>query len=156
MNQRFHIKPLALCLEQLPLLREWLEAEWPSYYGIDGPGDAWSDLQAFSKQGSLPVGVVAFLEDKVCGIAALKAESIASHRHLSPWAAAGLVHPASRGQGIGGWLLGALEQQAKALGFSRIYCGTSTAESLLQRGGWQLMESIIHEGKELGIYSKAL
>lgn len=150
------IEPLALHPEHLPLLREWLEAEWPPYYGADGPGDALSDLQAFSTPGSLPIGVIALSGDRVCGLAALKAESIASHRHLSPWAASGLVDPALRAQGIGGRLLGALEQQAQLLGVSRIYCGTSTAETLLQRCGWQLMERIVHEVEGLGIYSKEL
>lgn len=156
MTLDIRIEPLALHPDQLPLLREWFEAEWPSYYGAGGPGDARRDLKAFSNQGRLPVGVIAFLGDKVCGVAALKAESIASHRHLSPWAAAGLVPSALRGQGIGGQLLSALEQQARMLGFGRIYCGTSTADALLQRCDWQLMESIVHEGKDLGIYSKAL
>ena len=89
-------------------------------------------------------------------MAALKAESIASHRHLSPWAAAGLVRPSDRGQGIGTHLLAALEQEARNLGFRHIYCGTSTAESLLQRCAWQLIERIIHEGQGLALYRKAL
>jgi GNAT superfamily N-acetyltransferase len=140
----------------VPLLREWFEAEWPSYYGASGPGDALRDLQAFANRGSLPVGVVAFREGSLCGVAALKAESIASHRHLTPWAAAGLVKPSERGQGIGSRLLAALEQEARNLGYRQIYCGTSSAQTLLQRCGWQLVETIVHEGENLGIYSKAL
>ena len=122
------------------MLQLWFETEWPSYYGTRGPGDARLDLQAFANRGSLPVGVVAFRGGEVCGVAALKAESISSHRHLSPWAAAGLVPPSERGQGIGAQLLAALEREARNLGFQHIYCGTSTAESLLQRSGWQLIE----------------
>ncbi|MGH8607612.1 MAG: GNAT family N-acetyltransferase [Gammaproteobacteria bacterium] len=53
---------------------------------------------------------MALRHGRVCGIAALKAESIASHRHLSPWAAAGLVKPSERGRGIGAQLLAALER----------------------------------------------
>jgi GNAT superfamily N-acetyltransferase len=150
------IAPLAAHPEVLPLLCEWFEAEWPSYYGAGGRGNALHDLQSYANAGTLPVGLVAFSQDGVCGVAALKAASIASHAHVSPWAAAGLVHPAMRGQGIGGKLLAALEEQARSLGFSRIYCGTSTAESLLQRCGWRLFERIIHEGHDLVIYSKAL
>jgi GNAT superfamily N-acetyltransferase len=138
------------------MLRQWFEAEWPAHYGAGGPGDAAQDLQAFANRGSLPVGVVALRDGRVCGIAALKAESIASHRHLSPWAAAGLVRSPERGQGIGAQLLAALEQEARSLGFRYIYCGTSTAESLLQRSEWQLIEHIDHEGESLGIYQKAL
>jgi len=87
---------------------------------------------------------------------ALKAESIVTYSHLSPWAAAGLVKPNERGRGVGAHLLAAIEHEARALGYPHIYCGTSTAESLLRRGGWQLMERINHEGQDLGLYRKAL
>ncbi|WP_334189086.1 GNAT family N-acetyltransferase [Noviherbaspirillum sp.] len=150
------IEPLALHPQAIPILCEWFEAEWPSYYGPDGPGSAQNDLHAYANQGSLPVGVVALDAGKVCGVAALKVESIASHRHLLPWAAAGIVHPSLRGQGIGRLLLYALEQEARKLGFDRIYCGTSTAHGLLQRSNWELIEFIDHEGEFLGIFSTSL
>lgn len=150
------IRLLAEHPESLPVLREWFEAEWPAYYGVDGPGHALQDLQLYSNEGSLPVGLVAWRGSQLCGVAALKASSIESHKHLSPWVAAGLVHPALRGQGVGAVLLGALEQQARQLGFARVYCATSTAQSLLERGGWQLLEKLDHEGHALSIYAKGL
>jgi GNAT superfamily N-acetyltransferase len=156
MHAELSIELLAEYPEAIGQLCEWFEAEWPEWYGPGGRGSALQDLQAYANQGSLPVGVVALKEGRVCGVAALKAESMASHSHLLPWAAAGLVHPAMRGQGIGSLLLGELEKQARKLGFGSIYCGTSTAQSLLQRCGWRLIDNIIHEGKELGIYHKAL
>lgn len=156
MSARFSIEPLALHPQVAPILCKWFEVEWPSYYGPGGPGSAQRDIEAYANQGSLPVGVIALKDGNVCGVAALKAQSIASHTYLTPWAAAGFVPPSLRGQGIGRLLLGALEEEARKLGFSRIYCGTSTAESLLLRCGWERIESVIHEGRSLGIYSKAL
>jgi GNAT superfamily N-acetyltransferase len=150
------IEPLALHPWAIDILCEWFENEWPEYYGAGGPGSARQDLRGYAHQGSLPVGVVALKAGTLCGVAALKAESIASHAHLSPWAAAGFVHPSVRGQGIGVLLLAALESQAREFGFGRIYCGTSTAQTLLQRCGWELHESLIHEGQRLGVFSKAL
>ena len=150
------IEQLALHPEALPQLRDWFEAEWPSYYGAEGPGDAQRDLESFANLDRLPVGVVAFQGGALCGIAALKADSIASQSHLSPWAAAGLVKPSERGKGIGAHLIGALEQEARKLGFRYIHCGTSTANSLLVRCGWQLIEHIIHEQQGLGVYRKTL
>ena len=155
MRTNLTIEPLALHPEALPTLVSWYEAEWPSWYG-SGRGDAKRDLQAFSNQGSLPVGVVALRDGIVCGAAALKAKSIESHKHLSPWAAAGFVNPALRGQGIGLLLLRALEVHAKALGFQRIYCGTNSAATLLRRANWQHIEQVTHEGKALSIYEQAL
>jgi len=150
------VEPLARHPEVLAILERWFEAEWPSYYGPGGRGSARADLQSYANQGSLPVGVVAFRDGDLCGVAALKGSSIASRSHLSPWAAAGLVKSSERGRGVGTELVAALEREAQSLGYPHIYCGTSTAESILQRRGWQLMERIEHEGQNLGIYRKAL
>lgn len=142
--------------EVLPRLERWLVAEWPAHYGPGGPGNAAGDLRSFSNRDDLPLGIVAFDESALCGVAALKAESIASHRHLTPWAAAGLVAPWLRRQGIGASMLAELENQARRLGFDAIYCGTNTAESLLLRADWALLDRITHEGQALGIYHKLL
>src|SRR5439155_7928630 len=118
-------------------------------------GNAMQDLREFSNQTSLPVGVVALRDGVVCGAAALKAESIPSHKHLSPWAAAGLVNPALRGQGIGFQLLLGLEEQAKGLGFKRIYCGSSSADTCLRRADWRGLERSTLDGKAHVIHLKA-
>ena len=139
----------------LPLLAGWFEVQWPDYYGAGGRGDAKRDLQAYANLDGLPYGVVAFHVGAACGVAALKGDSIASHAHLQPWAAAGLVRADSRGRGIGAQLLLALEDRARGMGFSRIYCATNTAERLLLRLRWRLMERIAHDGEVLDLYEKA-
>jgi GNAT superfamily N-acetyltransferase len=155
MPNKLVIDPLGRHPQALAELVDMFEAEWPEWYRC-GRGSAQADLQAYSNQNTLPVGVLALSDEQVCGVAALKAESIASHPHLSPWAAAGLVKSAMRGQGIGLQLLLALEEQARLLKFKRIYCATSTADTLLERAGWQVLERIRHEGKALTIYEKLL
>jgi len=150
------IEPLASHPEVVPALQAWFEAEWPAYYGPDGRGDAWQDLQRYSNAVGLPFGVVAFYDATVCATAALKADSLATHAHLSPWVGAAFVRQDMRRRGIGSQLVHALELQAKTMGFDRLYCATSTAEGLLQRLGWLLSERIIHEDQALGIYAKAL
>ena len=156
MNGTIRIARLAAHPEALPLLAAWFKAEWPAWYGLGGPGNAEHDLADFANGTSLPLGVVAFRGDVLCGVAALKASSIPSHAHLSPWAAAGRVEPSLRQQGIGAVLLAALEVEAAALGHPFIYCGTRTAASLLERSGWSLLETVLHDGQALGIYRKAL
>jgi GNAT superfamily N-acetyltransferase len=142
--------------EALAVLARWFEAEWPSWYGVGRRGDAATDLLSYASPHGLPRAVVAFANGTLCGVAVLKATSIASHDHLTPWVAAGLVDPSQRRAGIGSQLVSALEREALSLGYRRIYCGTSTARSLLERSGWELMEEISHEGEALGIYTKTL
>jgi len=156
MDSRIQVEYLADHPEVLPILKEWFETEWESYYGPGGPGDAQSDLLAYANRGELPIGVVAFFEDELCGVAALKSESISTHSHLGPWVAAGLVCPSHRRRGIGTELVRALEHVARELGYDRIYCGTSTANRILERRDWQLMEQVKYDGEDVSIYQKAL
>ena len=150
------IEPLAWHPHAIEILRQWFEAQWPDYYGAGGRGSALQDLQACARLGSLPIGMVALQAGRVCGVAALKAQSIASHAHLCPWAAAGLVDPGMRGRGIGAALLRAVEEQARELGFERIHCATSTAHGLLRRQGWMPLEVVVHDGERVAVYVKAL
>ena len=154
MNEKLEIAPLADHTEVIPVLKQWFETEWASFYGPTGPGNAEKDLLAYSGRGKLPTGVVAYLGDELCGIMALKAESIATHPHLSPWVAAGLVAPQHRRKGIGSRLLIAVEGIAKCLGYSCIYSGTSTSASLLERSNWRFMEQISYDGEDVFIYEK--
>jgi N-acetylglutamate synthase-like GNAT family acetyltransferase len=97
---------------------------------------------------------VAFDENTPIGVAALKSESLPTHRHLRPWAAAGLVLPSHRGRGVGARILEALAHHAHCLGFEHIYCATATAVTLLRRSGWSQLEVTRHEGESLVIFAK--
>lgn len=142
--------------EALPALQRLLEAEWPEYYGPSGPGDARADLLAYSSATRLPIGFVAFLDGQACGLAVLKAEPLPALPHLTPWASAGLVAPECRRRGIGACLLAALEQQARKMGFTAIHSGTNTANALLEREGWRLLQRVPHDGTTLSVYHKPL
>ena len=142
--------------EVLPILVHWFVTWWPEYYGPDGPGDARRDLAAYSGRDTLPIGVIAFSDGQLCGIAALKPDSLDTHRHLTPWAAAGLVAPSFRRRGIGGTLLTELERIARRLGYPGLYCGTNTADSLLERNGWECFEQGLQRGQHVRIYRKTL
>jgi len=153
MSVVFTIELLARHRHLIPTIEGWFIGEWPDWYGPNGPGDAGQDLLAFAaSEADLPVGFAALIEGRVIGVGALKSESIPTHTHLRPWAAAGFVLPEHRGHGAGAAILRAMVCHAQQLGFAQVYCGTSTAESLLQRSGWTRLEVIAHAGKPLGIF----
>jgi GNAT superfamily N-acetyltransferase len=156
MRTSLRIAHLADYPEAIPVIRRWFEREWAAYYGPGGPGDAEQDLLAYASRGTLPVGLIAFDDDQLCGIAALKSHSLSTHTHVGPWAAAGFVLPPFRGRGIGSSLLQALEEVARGFGYATMYCGTATAIGLLERHGWQFMERVSYDGEEVSIYHKAL
>ena len=150
------VEPMARHRELLPLVAQWFISEWPTWYGPDRPGDVDADLKAFAaSEDILPIGMLGFEDGIPIGAGGLKVESIPSHKHLSPWASAGLVLPERRGRGVGTVLLRALVKKANDLGYSHVYCGTSTSESLLKRAGWSLIEITVHDGKPLTIFRSA-
>lgn len=156
LGTRLRIALLADHPAALPALQQLFEHEWADYYGADGPGDAARDLQAFCNRDRLPLGVIALIDGAVAGVAALKAESIDDHAHLSPWAAAALVAPTLRRQGIGAHLIRALEAHARRLGYPALYTGTATAASLMRRLGWEFLENACQHGEEVAIFRKWL
>lgn len=146
-------QPLPHARHLMPTVSHWLLSEWPNWYGEDGPGHLSADVTAFAASDrTLPIGFVAFDDGNPVGFGALKAESIPSHRHLTPWAAAGFVLPERRGKGIGALLLQAMVAHARTLGYEHVYCATSTSVSLLHRAGWHVVEEIMHAGEPMVIF----
>ncbi len=151
-----NVIPLRTRTEVCSFFAQCFESEWPGWYGPHGQADARSDLLEFANSaGALPVGVIALDDDSSpVGIAVLKSTSIDSYTHVGPWATAGYVIPARRRKGIGALLLSALLVEAYRLGFSEIYCATSSAVSLLEREGWTQIEAVSHDGGTQFIFRK--
>ncbi len=156
MSSTFSVAPLARHRDLVPLVAKSFVSEWPAWYGVGGEGNVAEDLEHFAEsETTLPIGFIVFSNETPVGAAALKIESIPSHNHLSPWAAAGFVVPELRGKGIGAIMLKAMVVHARRLGHPHVYCGTSTSESLLQRSGWSAIEAIQHAGKAMTIFRSA-
>ncbi len=127
--------------ETLPALVDWFVAEWEPYYGTDGPGDAKADLRESMNRDKLPICLLAIDgSGAVAGTISLKAESI-SHHELTPWGAAFLFGPRRRRQGIGTALGAALEDEARKLGFKRLYMSTDAASAIVDGRDWRALDT---------------
>ena len=143
--------------ERVEELARWLEAEWPEWYGPEGPGDARAHMSEAAQRDGLPLALIALRGEALVGVAALRAEDgAAAQTALGPWVGSGLVRAELRGQGIGAMLLGAAAREARRLGFGTIYCSTRSAQRLLEREGWEPLGAITHEGAPLSVYRKAV
>lgn len=147
------MEPLCRHKSHSPRVADWLLGEWPAWYGAGGPGTLDADVAAFAASESrLPVGMLILEGLEPIGFGALRAESIASHKHLTPWATAGFVVPSRRGQGAGSLLLAGLVEQAARLGYEEIHCATSGAVSLLRRAGWTEIDATLQDGERIVIF----
>lgn len=160
MHGKLEIGRLVDHMDAIPVLKDWFEKYWAPYYGPNGPGDAEQDLRESCNHAVLPLALVAYWEGELCGTAALKWESVSTHRHLGPWLAALVVHEPFRRRGVAAWLIAAIEDEARALGFSTIFVGTGqgsgTPESTIRKRGWEFLEMGPYFVSQISIFKKAL
>lgn len=152
------VVPLIEAPSARPVLARWFVAEWPSWYGPGGPGDAQTDLAAAARcRDSLPFGLVALDPGGgVLGTATLKADGAGSENGAGPWLGALLVGEAHRRKGVATALVAAAEQEARRLGFADLYAAVIPARTLLRRLGWEFVGSAGSFGRPLAIYCRRL
>jgi GNAT superfamily N-acetyltransferase len=131
---------LAEVPETVPALAHHFVETWAPYYGPNGPGDAEDDLAAAAQTDALPVGIVAFCHGALAGTAALRASSVPSHTHLTPWITGLLVLPAYTGSGVADTLLRDVEGRARSLGWRELHVATEIDSERMRSRGWVTMD----------------
>ena len=72
------------------------------------------------------------------------------------WLALVYTIPMERGKGYGALLCKKVEEEAKKEGISKLHLYTDTAEALYKRGGWQVVERIEVESRNIELMEKDL
>lgn len=129
------------------------EAEWPEWYGPGGPGDAIADLRERTRREGVPLGIAVVDGAELVGAVAITGPTIERWAHLTPWISGGWTRPDRRRQGGGALMVRLAVEQARAMGFARLYVATATAVSLMEREGWTLLERAEHEGEVLSLFA---
>ncbi|HEX6141188.1 MAG TPA: GNAT family N-acetyltransferase [Geminicoccaceae bacterium] len=140
----------------IPDLVAWFIEAWAPWYGPAGPGDARHDLEAACRRDGIPLGLVALEDGRLVGTATLRATSLETHRHLSPWLAAMLVRPDRRRRGIGTRLVAAIEDVARSQGFREVFVATDAAGRIVEGRGWERVERARTPCGQIGIYRRTL
>jgi len=146
--------------EALPTLKKLFETEWEPYYGVEGPGDAETDIKNSANHAELPIAVVAIVNGSICGTAALKMESVTTYPDYFPWLAGLLVAPGYHRQGIDEILIAKIEELAKQLGYKEIYVGTGDksgmSEITLNKRNWEFIDKSDYFVSKATVYKKKL
>lgn len=129
---------------------QW-QAAHPGWTGAD-----WE--KEFSRHlGAFPCTLLALsAQDELLGSASLVADDMNGTVAHSPWLANVLVVPSTRGSGVGGKLITAIEEKATALGHPELYLFTEDQQALYQRRGWKTFHSMCFEGKTVSLMRKTL
>ena len=157
MSLNYKIIYLADARELIVPLAPLFVDEWEPYYGRQGPGDAEADLNDCCNHNEIPLALVAVGEDnEIFGTASLKAKSIETHRHLTPWLATFFVVERYRGQGVGVALVEEIEKNAIRLGYDQLYVGARGVTSAMKKKGWSLLDEEENQRGPIDIYERDL
>lgn len=132
------------------LLAQAFKDAWPDFFADRSAGEI--EEVMFAEGSGLPAILVASVEGRVAGTVALRARSVETHEHLSPWVTGLWVQPDLRGLGLGRKLLLAITEEAASRGFREIYAVTNTARWLFDKMGWEAVEEILYHGEEVTLY----
>ncbi len=135
------------------LLASAFKDAWPDFFA-DRSVEEIEDVMfvASPMDSELPAILVASVDGRVAGTVALRARSVETHEHLSPWVTGLWVTPDLRGLGLGRDLMLAITEEAAARGFRDIYAVTNTARGLFEKLGWNRGEEILYHGEEVTLY----
>jgi GNAT superfamily N-acetyltransferase len=103
-----------------------------------------------------PLTLVALEGDTILGTASLFLQDMSTRLDLSPWLAAVYVTPEVRRRGIGAALVRAVEEQASALGYTRLYLFTPDQDHFYARLGWTPLERAEYRTQSVVIMTREL
>jgi len=145
--------PLAAVPQALPTLARWFALQWPDYYA----GRSLAEVEAdFPLNDDLPHILIALRGGVPVGTAALRAGSIRSHAHLTPWLGGLLVAPEARRSGVASALIAAVESEARRRGFDALHAGTVEAHPLFEALGWSRIGETEQDGQPVTVFLRRL
>jgi N-acetylglutamate synthase-like GNAT family acetyltransferase len=148
------IRPLRETPEAGRLVAQAFKDGWPAFFA--GRSVEQIEEALFTEGDPLPAILVASVDGRLAGSVALRARSVETHEHLSPWVTGLWVEPGFRGLGLGRKLLLAIAEEAAARGYRQIYAVTNTARGLFDQMGWAAVEEIAYHGEEVTLYRSFL
>jgi GNAT superfamily N-acetyltransferase len=90
------------------------------------------------------------------GTASLDSEDLPPRSDLTPWLASVYVLPEFRAQGVGAKLVEAVEDEARARGFDKIYLHTTDRAAFYEKRGWQVLDTVHYWSQNHTVMSKNL
>jgi len=139
------------------LIEEGIQYFWKQW-GNDSNEAFYADCirNSLNDRDSIPKFYLALEGNKIVGSYALITNDLISRQDLIPWFACLLVEPSHRNKGIAGKLLDHASEQAKTLGYVRLYLSTDL-EGFYEAKGWNYMtKGFNFNGEAIKIYEHAV
>ena len=142
---------LADHLDTIPTLAKWFRHQWPEYYANWSEAQIEQDFLLDTSRTSLPSRLVAFESNELVGTIILR-EQTESLPEFQPELGGLYVVESHRGHGIATELIRAGMELAREQGYETVTATTVVAAGILQRLGWEFVQTLVHVDEQLSLY----
>ncbi len=143
---------LADHLEAIPTLAAWFRAQWPDYYAGRSQAEMEQGFLSEASRDRLPIRLVAFESGELAGTIVLREDGTASLPGFQPELGGLYVVASQRGRGLATELIRAGVDLARERGVPAVYATTLAARGILERLGWEVVQTVTHGDEQLAWY----
>jgi GNAT superfamily N-acetyltransferase len=143
---------LADFLETIPRLVTWFRNQWPDYYANMSPAEMAQDFLSEASRDFLPIRLVAFHANRLAGTIVLRERGSVSLAEFQPELGGLYVAESLRGLGIATELIRAGMNMAREQNYEAVYATTVSAAGILERLGWEFLQTVNFHDEELALY----
>ena len=140
---QLEIYPLSEKPEYAPTCAAWSFGSWGCHQEDGSLEKSLSRSQERSNnKDHIPLTWVGLENEKISGMVSLVSNDHPDHPELSPWLASMFIHPEFRKKGYASQLIQRLHNEAKKLGYTKLYLFTPDADKLYEKNGWKVIGQV--------------
>ena len=138
--------------DTIPTLAQWFRDQWPDYFADWSQAEMEQGFLEGASRNRLPSRLVAFESDALVGTIVLREGETETLPAFQPELGGLYVMASHRGRGIGTELIRAGMQLARDQGYEIVYATTVAAAGILERLGWEFIQTVVHRNESLALY----
>jgi len=143
---------LADYLDTIPTLAKWFRDQWPDYHAHLSQEEMERDFLEGASRDRLPIRLVAFESNELTGTIILRENGTETLPEFQPELGGLYVVTPQRGHGIATELVRAGMQVALDQGYKTVYATTVAAAGILERLGWEFLQTVMHQDGQTALY----
>ena len=111
----------------------------------------------YTNEEILPIGYACFDDDKLVGFCTLRKDNLKKHTDIFPWICSVMIFDEERHKGYGTKMIGLVSEEAKKLGYDKVYLWTDKAPDFYKKIGFTyVMQVEKNEGGFGELYYKEI
>ena len=138
--------------DAIPTLAKWFRAQWPDYYADMSQEELEQDFLEDASRDRLPIRLLAFESNELVGTIILRVQDNEMARAFQPELGGLYVLESHRGHGIATELVQAGMKVALTQGYETIYATTVVAAGILERLGWEFIQTVVYQDGPISLY----